>query len=379
METEERPVDHHVDGDSGAAPEEAEPEESLYDATDAIRRWAPRSRFFHVVSLLERMMPDRVRVGGDGPPQQEGLRFRHDPAMAFSAGDITSVSQHDIVLEPGSTLSPKLPGFQITSTFLGLTGAVSPLPLYMPEEVALEDPANHIRRDFLDLFHHRVLSLLYRSVTRYSPTREHVAKTPDPWLRRFLAAAGLDSYEGSLSEQLPESFFLRLLPLFVGRSRTRDGLEITLRAALGSAAGAGAMVSVEQFVGRRVQVDDSQRTQLGKSNHVLGKSSVVGGRVFDRSSRFAIRIGPLGQDNYQGFMEGGEQLKVLREVVRMFCRRPLDYDVELELTADAVPRFNLSTTEPRRLGRQTWLRGQRAAQVHTIRDAMVPYGTSRQA
>ena len=372
MEAEERPADDHVSTAEAPATPDEPPAPTLYEEAEAIRKWAPRSRFFHVVSLLERMMPDRVRIGGDGPPQKEGLRFRHDPALSFSAGDITSVNQHDIILDPRNTLSKRLPGFEVTSTFLGLTGSVSPLPLYLPEEVALEDQDNQIRRDFLDLFHHRILSLLYRSVARYSPTREHVAKTPDPWLRRFLAAAGLDSYSGRISEELPESFFLRLLPIFVGRSRTRDGLELALRAALGTAAGPEATINIEQFVGRRVAVDESQRTRLGKANHALGKSSVMGSRVFDRSSRFAVRIGPLGEDHYLGFMEGGKHLKVLRSVVGTFCRRPLDYDVKLELTATAVPQFHLSTTEPRRLGRQTWLRGQQAAQVHTIRDAMMP-------
>jgi len=240
----------------------------------------------------------------------------------------------------------------------------------MPEEVALEDQDHRIRRDFLDLFHHRILSLLYRSVARYSPTREHVAKEVDPWLRRFLAVAGLDRYSGPLSEELPEGYFLRLLPLFASRSRTRDGLELALHHALGDALGGKAKIQIEQFVGRRVEVDSSQRSQLGVKNHILGQNSVLGGRVYDRSNRFAIRIGPLDSENYQGFMEGGQQLSLMRTVVASYCRRPLDYDVRLDLAADAVPQFRLSTSQGRRLGRQTWLRGQQAAQVHVIRDAM---------
>ena len=372
MEAEERPTlsDLSEEESRGAEGEVSAKPPGLYDQTSDIRKWAPRSRFFHVVSILERLMPDRVRVGGDGPPQQEGFRFRHDPALAFSAGDITSVTERDIAQEPGSPLSKKLPGFEITSTFLGLTGAVSPLPLYMPEEVALEDQDHRIRRDFLDLFHHRILSLLYRSVARYSPTREHVAKEVDPWLRRFLAVAGLDRYSGPLSEELPEGYFLRLLPLFASRSRTRDGLELALHHALGDALGGKAKIQIEQFVGRRVEVDSSQRSQLGVKNHILGQNSVLGGRVYDRSNRFAIRIGPLDSENYQGFMEGGQQLSLMRTVVASYCRRPLDYDVRLDLAADAVPQFRLSTSQGRRLGRQTWLRGQQAAQVHVIRDAM---------
>jgi len=316
------------------------------------------------------MMPERVRIGGDGPPSDEGLRMRHDPSLGFSAGDISSVLPIQISSDPGRPLSPQHPAFQLTSTFLGLTGSVSPLPLYIPEEVALEDKDTAIRRDFLDLFHHRILSLLYRSVTRYSPAREHVANGPDRWLQRTLALAGMDSYRGSVSKTLPDSFFLRLLPLLLQRSRTSDGLQIALRSALGNAIGPEVNLEIKQFIGRRVSVDDGQRSALGVRNHVLGKTSLLGGRSFDRASRFSIRIGPLGSDNFAGFMEGGKYLETIRQVVGTFCRRPLDFDVELDLSADAVPRFQLSTKKPQRLGRDSWLRGHEAAQVHVVRDAM---------
>ena len=337
-----------------------------------VAKWAPRSRFFHVVSMLERMMPDRARVGGDGPPSDEGLRIRHDPSLGFSAGDISSVVPIQIAADPTRPLSPQHEAFQLTSTFLGLTGSVSPLPLYIPEEVALEDSDKSVRRDFLDLFHHRILSLLYRSVTRYSPAREHVSEGPDPWLQRSLALAGMDSYHGPVSQDLPNTFFLRLLPMLLQRSRTGHGLSIALRRALAGSIGPEVNLDIRQFVGRRVAVDDGQKTALGKRNHVLGKTSLLGGRSFDRASRFSIRIGPLGADNFAGFMEGGESLRTIQRVVEVFCRRPLDFDVELDLASDAVPRFQLSAKDPQKLGRGTWLRGHKAAQIHVVRDAMEP-------
>ena len=37
---------------------------------------APRFRFFQAVRVLERARLDRARIGGEGPPRREAVRFR---------------------------------------------------------------------------------------------------------------------------------------------------------------------------------------------------------------------------------------------------------------------------------------------------------------
>ena len=117
---------------------------------------APGASFFALVAHLERALGG-ARLGGDGRAEDERLRLRHDPSLAFQAGEVASVG----VDAHGRTT--------IETTFLGLSGAVGPLPVFLREEVACEDPDRGVRRDLLDVFHHRALSLLYRGVQSRRP------------------------------------------------------------------------------------------------------------------------------------------------------------------------------------------------------------------
>lgn len=329
--------------------------------------FAPRSRFFTVVGLLERLMPDRARVGGDGPVHEEALRLRNDPSLAFPSGDIRRVQPTRIPELPGEPLTPYRDGIEVTTTFLGLTGSVSPMPTYMAEEVAQDDDT--AQRDFLDVFHHRVLSLLYRVVTRYSGAREHLSSADDVWTHRYLTTAGLDAVAAGPSDVLPRWLILRLLPLLVGHNRSAASLELALQEAMRAVLGETGRLEVRQFVGSRAPVDAQQRTQLGVRNHALGQTVMIGARSVDRAGRFAIRVGPLTTRNYSGFMKDGPHARTIRAVVELFTRQPLDYDLELLLEEDAVPRFRLSAEYPVPLGRGTWLRAKPTAQVHVIKDA----------
>ena len=51
----------------------------LIELAAPVLKAAPHSTFFHVVALLERLTKDAARVGGDGPPSAERIRFRHGP------------------------------------------------------------------------------------------------------------------------------------------------------------------------------------------------------------------------------------------------------------------------------------------------------------
>src|SRR5262249_23771600 len=127
---------------------------------------APHSTFFHIVALLERLTPDAVRVGGDGPPSGEKIRFRHDHELNFSAGDIASARVRLLPQSAERYLDEPKAVYEVTTTFLGLTGTMSPLPTYMAEEVLHEDDKRPARRDFLDIFHHRFISFFYRAVAK---------------------------------------------------------------------------------------------------------------------------------------------------------------------------------------------------------------------
>jgi type VI secretion system protein ImpH len=312
---------------------------------------ASRLGFFPLVAFLERLTRNAARVGELGPVSQERIRFRHDPSLGFSSGDVSEVALRQVPVQEDDAFSRR-PLFEVMTTFLGLTGAVSPLPLYVAEEVAQEDPDRPVRREFLDLFHHRLLSLLFRIESRYRVTSELTATCDDQWSRRLLALAGFDTFEQPWPGKLPAWRLLRIVPILSSYVRTAEKLEMALQDVLDDEL-EGARVTVRQFVGRWVDID--ARMRLGRAYHQLGRNMLLGGRAFDRVGRFKIEIGPLPPHVWRRLMPEGDLYPLAREVVALCVRDPLEYTFELFLCESVNHTFQLSRAEPSRLGRDTWL------------------------
>jgi type VI secretion system protein ImpH len=327
---------------------------TLEQRLEPLIRAASHMGFFPLVSLLERLTADAVRVGGDGPPALEAIRFRHDPSLGFSAGDVSSASIIRVPVDLENPLGATRPVVELVTTFLGLTGGTSPLPLYIAEEVLHEDERG-VRRDFLDIFHHRFVSILYRAVMRYSLAREHRANDRDLWVERVLAIAGMDPESFVPQSAIPRGKLLQLAPLVGRRGRGARDLQAALRLLLADHLTPGARLVVDEFAGGWVPVHGDQQCTVGQRNNVLGEDAMLGGKVYDRSGRFQVAIGPLDARGRDAFSLGGEGLRLLREGVRLVVKESLDYDVELRVDASAAQRFRLYSRAPSRLGQNTRL------------------------
>ncbi len=309
--------------------------------------------FYPLILLLERLVGGSP-VGEAASPAEELIRFRHDPALTFSTGDVARVREFQAgppSAVPGDELRR---GYEVTTTFLGLTGSVSPLPPYIAEEVAQEQDESTPMRDFLDLFHHRLLSLLYRGWTKHDLPNAWRADGTDPWSSRLLALLGVDGGAPDARPRLATWRLLRLAPLLAERTMTAEGLAIAIEDALAADLG-DARVTVEPFVGAWVQIAEDQLTLLGRQAGRLGQDCLVGRRVLDVAGRFRVTIGPLSSQQYRLFA-GGELANRTEELIAALVTEPLEHEVVLWLSEDAAPALCLGAS---RLGRDAWLGGQR--------------------
>lgn len=348
-------------GDSGTFPAPSK------DVSDAIvRDLLERSAyydFYYVVGMMERLNPSAVRVGGNGPYRDEAIRFRHDPSLTFHAGDILRVTHGEKPRAPEEHLEDLGSRFEVTTTFLGLTGAVSPLPLYLAEEMLQAEDGQAVEREFLDIFHHRIISFVYRIGVKYQLSREYTTDAIDPWSRRVLALAGIDAWSGRKLRHIPFWRLLRLAPLLSARPRSGRMLELVVHDLCGDAL-QGASVDVEQFVGGWTKLDRDQQMALGRRNHALGMSSVIGTQCFDAASKSRIVIGPLG-DNYRRFLTDGDMYPVIVEILGVLAQEPLQVELELVLSREARPPFRLGVSSGGRIGVDTWLSHRAGAQADT--------------
>jgi type VI secretion system protein ImpH len=302
-----------------------------------------RFSFFQAVRLLERLHPQSVPLGRQGPAEREAIRFRPNASLAFPTCDVETI-------ELNGTEGDQLPHFLMTVNFLGLYGPASPLPTFYTEEVLSADLDESNRRHFLDLFHHRLIALLYRCWEKY---RYYVLYQPgatDQFSQWMFALIGLEdsALRAESSIQWP-----RLLP-YLGLLGMKSHSATVLAKVVSHYFG-GLPTQIEQCVERWVRLAADQRAVLGEANCALGVDSILGDSVYDRSGKFAVHIGPVDFATFWKFLPPGEYYRTVRELIVFGLTDRLAYDVEVSLLSAEIPPLELAVESPCRLGWSTWL------------------------
>jgi type VI secretion system protein ImpH len=240
-----------------------------------------RFEFGQLVQLIERYYRPSTLVGFQGHASDERLRFRPEVSFGFPATDVAEVDA--LSSEEGEPAK-----YRVTTTFLGLYGSTSPLPSFYTEQILADDEGADRVRAFLDLFHHRLLSLFYRCWAKYRYAVGFSADGSDAFTRRVMALVGLGT--PGLAEQtgIPAIRLLRYAGLLTQLPPSAAALEAMLRDAFD-----GVPVCVEPCTGRWARIAPSQRALLGRRNTTLGVDCTVGEAVFSRSDSFRICMGPM--------------------------------------------------------------------------------------
>jgi type VI secretion system protein ImpH len=310
---------------------------------ELLGREGERFGFFQAVQLLHRLMPGSVPVGELGPPGSEPVRFRHDPQLIFHAGDIAGVEVR--TLDDGSIRA------EMTTTFLGLFGTMSPLGTVFSEDVLRADAQDETSlRAFYDLLHHRLISLFYRSWKKYRFHAGFRADASDAFTGRMMSFIGVDVAGAIPKRGLRPFEVLALAPLVAMRTRPARTLGIVLERVL-----PGVHIDIEQFTLRRVQIREDDRCMLGRRNNVLSTDFAIGRTVADRSGRFRVVVGPVDYAMFDSLMPGGSRHARLRDVIFQFTPAHVEPELELVLAKDDTPRFRLGSERGGRLGVSTHL------------------------
>jgi len=302
---------------------------------------AHRFGFFQAVRLLEAVRPDLPRVG-------TGLRLRDDPVRFAQAPSLAFAS---------ATLARFLPGSRgaaptLRVRFFGLFGPNGPLPLHLSEfvrERARRMPADRAPLRFLDMFHHRMLSLLYRAWAEARPTVNLHRAAEDPFSRWVGAIAGYGQASLRGRDSVPDGARLAAAGL-LGRSvRGADGLERLLADFF------RVRVVVHQWQPHWMRLPAELRSRIGarSAGAALGRGALLGSRAWDCQSCFRIEIGPLTIARYQRFLPGGTSLRRLRDWVFGYIGHELSCELQLVLRGQDVPALRLGGAAA--LGLSSWL------------------------
>lgn len=329
--------------------------------------------FFQAVRLLQRLEPERARVGRGGPPAAEAVRFRSLASLSFPASAIRDLSR-------GTSAAPPT----MVQTFFGMIGLNGVLPRHYTELILrlqrdVRGPERTAFRDWLDLFQHRLTSLFYRAWEKYRPWLSYERGEadqvhPDVTTTALLSFIGLGgrSLQGRLggpqpgedrapaSGAVPAGIDDLALIYYAGWLSRRPRSAVGLRAILADYF--GVPVAVAQFRGRWLYLERDDQSRLGAlgQRNRLGQNAIAGDRVWDVQGMVRLRVGPLDYARFAGFLPDPNgrptALKALGDLARLYTGPGLDLDVQLVLRSNEVPesRLGADPATGSYLGWNTW-------------------------
>jgi type VI secretion system protein ImpH len=297
--------------------------------------------FYQALRRVECTHPSRPRLGEAQRPGEEPIRLTQDPSLAFAPAALAGFDRAGAV--------PRL-----AVSFLGLLGPNGPLPLHLTEYARdrLRNSGDPTFARFLDVFHHRMLTLFYRAWADAQPTVSHDRPDSDRFAVYVGSLFGLGMTAFRDRDVIPDRAKLGFAGRFALQTHNAEGLEALISTFFRMPA------EIEEFVGDWIDIPQDYRWSIGTSPETgqLGVSASLGARTWQRQHKFRVVLGPLDQLQFARMLPGGHSLPALIDLIRNYTGDELSWDLRLRLREGRPFRLGGDT----RLGWSAWL-GRRSA------------------
>jgi len=304
---------------------------------------------FKLVRLLERYnvydagSESHSRIGSDSAPVDEPVRFHTVNHMGFTSSEVDNIFQRTGILGACDV-------YDIDVNSMGLTGPTGVLPQHYTQQVQQRiKQHDYALADFLDMFNHRLLSLLYRAWAKYRLTLDYEDHQTQG--KQSPATRAIQSLAGQYSGLYYET------PLYFGghfarQTRSASSLQTLLQDYLQHP------VSLESFQGRWLQIARNDRLCIGSNgfgkNNRLGDGVLPGDRVWDVQSKCQINIGPITYAEHEKLLPDTRGFKQLEQLVRAYV--PAHLLIELHfIIEDVTENKQKPLGNSLRLGWNAWL------------------------
>ncbi|NYE60066.1 type VI secretion system protein ImpH [Duganella sp. 1224] len=295
--------------------------------------------FYAALRLIECSHPQLPRIGQAASPRDEALRLGQQASMAFAPAMLAA-------LEREGDAAPRL-----LVEFFGLLGANGPMPLHLTEYVRdrQRNSGDATLARFLDLLQHRMISLLYRAWASAQPAVSLDRPDADRFGGYLGALIGIGMPSLRQRDTVPDSAKLHYAGRLGPQTRNADGLAAVLSDHF------RLPVRVQPLCGHwmRLPADGLTRLRSGPEAATLGHTTVLGRQVWNTQHKFRLLLGPVDQARLQEFLPGAAGMRRLTDWVRQYAGLALDWDVQLIVKKDAVPRLKLGSGA--QIGWNSWL------------------------
>lgn len=311
--------------------------------------------FNSLMRRVEAQLTEYPRLGTARQAQDDPVRFKQDPSLAFAPSTIRAI-EYDATAEK----------INIEQAFFGLLGPNGPMPHHISEYINERSRhyQDHTWRAFVDLFHQRILSLYYRIWAASEPVTYLDRPERDSFTYYLSALVGVgDSVSAASQNAFPNDAVqgtLKSLPralagLYAQGVPTADNLAAIIGHYL------ALPVRIEEFTGDWLALDESYQLRLGDVVPLTG-AQALGERVYNRTTEFTVVIGPVSHDDYLALKPGGEALESVNRIIKDYIGFEYQWRFRVLLDVTSVKEVTLSAAgEQQQLGWNSWLGGAEAA------------------
>lgn len=344
---------------------------------------------FNAFQLMRLLLSDT----NPGLPIGRRLRFRADLSAAFPIREFSQVK----LLPPAASDAPAAEQHvEISTANFCLASVTGPMPEPFTEWVReLSAQRETAMADFFDMFNQRANIVRYQFKQALTPGLNDNAPGETELAHCLASLMGLANAKLAAQVPLPARGWLGLAGLFANRRKQASTIVDVLSVAL------GAKVSLTEYVGAWLDIDERERCSLGRRNHRLGQTCVVGRRVWDQHARLRLDIHTVDYDALRRLLpplpsqspadsaEVGDSraepagsaandaaaesdYALLSGLVKLLVDRLADCEIVLHVKSDSIAPRPLPQPARRddhtsmRLGQSAWLDGT-PAQPHETR------------
>lgn len=316
-----------------------------------------RFEFFQALLLLEQLFE---RQGLSARELADRISFANSTSLGFPASEIEALQIYD---EQGRRLQAqadwsgvRIASVRVTPAFFGLLGAHGALPTGYTEQLLRREQASKERAAsaFLDLFVQRAVQHFYRAWRKYRLALADGQRGRRDYLQALLWLGGAGRRLEDLSQPYAsDHVFDETLGRYAAAVRQSPLSGAYLQRVL--CEHFDCAIRIEQFVGKWYGVPQHQCTALGSSNAVLGRSALMGQRVWQRDLRVRLWIGPLDRAAFDAFYPGQPRARALSRLLKALAGVTYEYEVRLILERRAIGPARLAGDGDARLGWNSFL------------------------
>lgn len=331
---------------------------------------APRMNFMQLCRILELNRPEAPGLGTRDTPEHDAMRFRSRERMGFPGGEIASVGIDDELAEVWRDAP-----VTVRTTFMGLYGVDAAMPSHFVDDIVLRTEGHEVVERFLDLFHHRLVTMLYRIWKQYRYSVGFTAGGTDAHSRRLLSLAGFGWGDKPARAGLPDSRALALLGLLVQRTRTPEGLAGVVALAV-----PGVGVRVDEFwpvwasAGRQPPLGARAASERAAPPHRgLGGGYVLGRRLAYRSRAVRVSLQPTDAQQAHDLLPGAPLHLDLISFFRLYVGTKADVLLFMNLSSRDVPAPRIGTDSRVDAPRLAWTTVLPSAEAQRVTIALGRY------